>query len=293
MDKFKETAGKIFTTANLKKLGACVLVGAVAFGGFNWYQHQSMNNEFRRVAEARTHIVEQKAAKNGVELIDQAQVKAIAADAMGVDETAVTWDIISLADGPEGMFMPHPGVAAMHGHPGFMAGALCGPDNRRWQNCPREDGHRGYGGPHHGWSEDNDGHYGHYGMGPGHFGGPRGPRGNHQMQGMGPGPGFFANKDNQDNQPAQLPPAFEPQGKAFDPNELKEKGMPMPPMPQNAVADKTSPANEAKGEADKKDFKDFAFHPAYNVICEVNGVRYHVAMDAVNGHVFRCHAGMR
>ena len=158
---------KIFTVSNMKKVGACLLVGAIAFGGFNWFQHYQMKRDFQRVAEARTHMVEQEAAKNDVTLIDKAQIKSIAADAMGIDETAISWDNISLSNGPEGMFMAMDGHPGMPGHRGMMPRTLCGPDNS--YDCPGGQGdHWGRGGH---WDNDD-----HWGPGEGCYGGPRGGR---------------------------------------------------------------------------------------------------------------------
>ena len=97
--------------------------------------------------------------------------KSIAADAMGIDETSISWDSISLSNGPEGMFMMMNGHPGMPGHRGMMPEALCGPDNS--YDCPGGQGnHWGRGGN---WDRDN-----HWGRGNGPYGGPRG---GHHYQG--------------------------------------------------------------------------------------------------------------
>ena len=56
--------------------------------------------------------------------MDKAQIKSIAADAMGIDETSISWDSISLSNGPEGMFMMMNGHPGMPGHRGMMPEAV-------------------------------------------------------------------------------------------------------------------------------------------------------------------------
>ena len=265
---------KIFTVSNMKKAGACLVVGVIAFGGFNWFQHYQMKRDFQRVAEARTHMVEQEAAKNDVTLMDKAQIKSIAADAMGIDETAISWDSISLSNGPEGMFMMMNGHPGMPGHRGMMPETLCGPANS--YDCPGGQGnHWGRGGN---WDRDN-----HWDRGNGPYGGPRG--GHHYQE-------------DQGRHHRQFSGASAENGTDFNPDSVRENGWSMPQVPDNNWDNKSNAAetavnNETKQDDNKKKDNPFQFHPVYNVICEANDVRYFLHIDAVNGHVFKCNVGRK
>ena len=245
----------------LKKAGIGVLVAAIAVGGYSWYKHESMIRDFHRMAEARTTMVEHQAENLDVTLIDKAQVKSIAADAMGVDETSITWNEISLTDGPMGMGFNPMGQPGHHGHPNFP----------------------GHPGMRSGHFDDNGGHRG---PGNGHFG-PR-HNGEHRASaGPNDNPPFWC-QDNHfqggPNNGCPFPPA----------NAVQGQDRPMPPMNEPAPP----PANvENKSDnaqpMDKTQLKKFRFHPVYNVFCEANNVRYAVRVDAITGEVYGCHVGRR
>ena len=61
----------------------------------------------------------------------------------------------------------------------------------------------------------------------------------------------------------------------------------MPPQRDNLEA-----KDETK-QAGDNNIRRFDFHPVYNVMCEANGVRYNVRIDAVTGDVYGCHVGRR
>ncbi|MCR5175622.1 MAG: hypothetical protein K6C05_02090 [Anaerovibrio sp.] len=146
-------SGSFLSKLNFKKIGAGLLVCAVAAGGFSWYNHNQRIADFHRVAEAKTRIVETQAEKNNVELIDKAQVRSIAAETMGVDESNISFDEVFLTDGSDGMFVPRHGHGRGYGH-----GPYCGEGNRDgYCDDDRRRGPRdGYGCYNNGYRQGED-----------------------------------------------------------------------------------------------------------------------------------------
>lgn len=132
---------KIISSGTMKKAGAALAACVVAVAGLGWYGHQQKITEFHKVVQANSKIIETQLAENNIEVIDEAQVKAAAAQAMAVSESDIKWNEIFLCEGFGGQFM------GRGGH--FMPrGAHF--DNHRG---PNGDGH----GPHHGgWQNDKD-----------------------------------------------------------------------------------------------------------------------------------------
>lgn len=241
---------KIISKKNMKKAGAALVVCVVALGGLGWYGHQQKINQFHNVAQANSKIVETKLAANNVEVIDEARVKAAAAEAMGVDESSISWREIILCDGPGGHFMAR--GRNFDGSQGVYNDRCYGPNHDINDHGPywnRDDNDNndcyGYGGngyhrgPHHGGR--------HYGAG--YQGGPmNGNQGGQQFgRDRGPGYGMMANNAN-----------------AQDAN----------------TQDSNTQSTPAQVE----------FHPIYNVICSSNKVDYMVHVDAVSGTVLHCRA---
>ena len=257
---------KIISTGTMKKAGAALVACVVALGGLGWYGHQQKITEFHKVAQANSKIVETKLAENNIEVIDEAQVKAAAAKAMGVDESGISWREIILCDGPGGHFM------ARGGNFGGIRGAYndrCnGPhhdinDHGPYWNRDDNDNNDNYGyggngyhrGPHHG------GHHYYAGNQDGAMNGPQAG----QQFGPGRGPGFGMMVNNAEAQQAN---DNNTDNKTQRPNLSQQN--------QDANTQSASPRME--------------FHPVYNVICEANNVNYMVHVDAVSGTVLHCRA---
>lgn len=97
-NKIMETAKGIFSAKNLKRAGIVAVIGAVlAGGGAYWHYGQEAAAKVR-VAEARTQMVRTQAEKAGLALLSEDTVRTLVADAIGVDETAITYRKIELTD---------------------------------------------------------------------------------------------------------------------------------------------------------------------------------------------------
>ena len=94
----QETARRIFTAAHLRKAGAALAVCAVLAGGGAWYHHQQEQVQHASVCEARTAMITAQAAQRSLELLTPEQIRSLAAEAVGVDETSLTYKEISLID---------------------------------------------------------------------------------------------------------------------------------------------------------------------------------------------------
>ena len=94
----QETARRIFTAAHLRKAGAALAVCAVLAGGGAWYHHQQEQVQHASVCEARTAMITAQAAQRSLELLTPEQIRSLAAEAVGVDETSLTYKEVSLVD---------------------------------------------------------------------------------------------------------------------------------------------------------------------------------------------------
>ena len=94
MEKIKN----IFTAARLKKAGACLGICAVIAGGAAWYHHQQKQVEHAQILEARNQLIETQAAQHNLALLSTDTVRTLAADAIGIDETTISYREISLMD---------------------------------------------------------------------------------------------------------------------------------------------------------------------------------------------------
>lgn len=98
MENVQNTLGNIFTRSHLKKAAAGLLVCGILAGGGAWYHHQQKQVEHAQMLQARTTMIEAQAAQNNVALLDTDNIRTLTAQAIGVDETAITFQEISLLD---------------------------------------------------------------------------------------------------------------------------------------------------------------------------------------------------
>jgi len=87
-----------FTAGRLKKAGIGLLILMVVAGASGFFWHSYKTSERQRVMEARTRMIEVQAAQQNVILLDRDQVKALAAQAIGADPSAVTYGVIGLME---------------------------------------------------------------------------------------------------------------------------------------------------------------------------------------------------
>lgn len=97
-NKIMETAKGIFSAKNLKRAGVVAVLGAVLAGGGAYWHHGQEAAAKARVSEARTLMVRTQAEKEGLTLLSENAVRTLVADAIGVDETAITYRKVELAE---------------------------------------------------------------------------------------------------------------------------------------------------------------------------------------------------
>lgn len=97
-NKIMETAKGIFSAKNLKRAGIVAVIGAVLAGGSAYWHYGQEAAAKARVSEARTQMVRTQAEKAGLALLSENEVRTLVADAIGMDETAITYRRIELTD---------------------------------------------------------------------------------------------------------------------------------------------------------------------------------------------------
>lgn len=97
-NKIMETAKGIFSAKNLKRAGIVAVIGAVLAGGGAYWHYGQEAAAKARVSEARTQMVRTQADKAGLALLSENEVRTLVADAIGVDETAITYRKVELTD---------------------------------------------------------------------------------------------------------------------------------------------------------------------------------------------------
>ena len=97
-NRIMETAKGIFSAKNLKRAGVVAVLGAVLAGGGAYWHHGQEVDAKARVSEARTLMVRTQAEKEGLTLLSENAVRTLVADAIGVDETAITYRRIDLTE---------------------------------------------------------------------------------------------------------------------------------------------------------------------------------------------------
>lgn len=97
-NRIMETAKGIFSAKNLKRAGVVVALGAVLAGGGAYWHHGQEIAAKERVSEARTQMVRTQAEKEGLALLSEDAVRTLVADAIGVDETTITYRRIELTE---------------------------------------------------------------------------------------------------------------------------------------------------------------------------------------------------
>lgn len=122
----------LFNKNSIKKAGMGILICSLALGGFSIYHHQAMAAEREQIMQAETSLLESQAAQQNITLIDNSQLQALAANAIGVNENDITdfrYHLIDLNNRPMD--------EARHGHYGWRDG-----DDRHhnFRNHPRNRG---------------------------------------------------------------------------------------------------------------------------------------------------------
>ena len=96
MQNVKNQAKKAFTPARIKKAAVLAMLVSLVSAGGAYYHHQQA--QARSVAEkqARSEMITAQASQRGIVLIDEAHVRTIAADALGKNESDLTFHTVQL-----------------------------------------------------------------------------------------------------------------------------------------------------------------------------------------------------
>lgn len=84
-----------YKTWGKKAIIAAVVLAALGGAG-SWYQHNQEQAARQQQQAARTALIETQASQRSLSLIDEADVRSITAEAIGQEETSITFRQISL-----------------------------------------------------------------------------------------------------------------------------------------------------------------------------------------------------
>ena len=101
IQNIQHALGSIFTKARLKKITAGAILCSVIAGGAACYQQQQEKLAHEQLLQARAAILESQAAQYSIVLLDTDTIRSLAAQTIGIDETAVTFREIALFNGQE------------------------------------------------------------------------------------------------------------------------------------------------------------------------------------------------
>lgn len=269
MEQYNEKAtvssrlSRVFTKKRLGGLAAAVAIVLLAGGGATYYQHTQAHAAHAQERAAMSQLSAIQAEKMGVTLLSEAQIRSIAADAIGQEETAVTFDEIDLMTGEQARNLREKEHDSRAEHE---------KDKRREKREPKE-------------KEDRAKH-------------PAQARAGAPDKNMRDGKapdGRAAQRADAvagDERPAPgLPPAAEngPDGSA------SESAPSLPPagavlQPQNAMRGQQSAMRVPQSGDASQDTARPRFAPGprftYLVHCTAGGMRYTLRIDAVSGNVF-------
>lgn len=249
-----------------KKGLAAALALAILGGAGAVYDVQQHKAERAARDAARSQLVASQAARENVTLISEDEAKAKAAEAVGIDESSLTFKSVGLEN-----------LALQKGD------KKDGDKKEKFEKKSHKEG-----GKHsEDWYKNHDNHDSH-------------DRDDHERDNH---DGYDHDGMQHMAQPQGMMPGQPPQGMA--PQGAPQNGMMQPPQgqppmmqgqqngqQQGAQATQTSadtqqaqPQQAADGQQPPHDFR---FHPAYKIACSHGDVKYHVMVDAVTGDVMTC-----
>lgn len=94
----KEACKRIGTPGLMKKGAVVLLICAVAGGSGAWYHHQQQAEKKIQVAAAQTELVQQRAAQYDMAILNESQIKEIAAQTIGKDLDGIQFKKVVLKD---------------------------------------------------------------------------------------------------------------------------------------------------------------------------------------------------
>lgn len=254
-----------------KKGLAAALALAILGGAGAVYDVQQHKAERAARDAARSQLVASQAARENVTLISEDEAKAKAAEAVGIDESSLTFKSVGLenlalqkgdkkdGDKKEKFEKKSHKEGGKHGEDWYK-------NHDNHDSHDRDDHERD---EHNGY--DHDG-YDHDGMQ--HMAQPQGMMPGQSPQGMAP---QGAPQNGMMQPPQGQPPMMQGQ----------QNGQQQGAQATQTSADtqQAQPQQAADGQQPPHDFR---FHPAYKIACSHGDVKYHVMVDAVTGDVMTC-----
>ena len=95
MQQVQNTMGNIFTKSRLKKAGIGILLCGILAGGGAWYHHQQKQAYKEKKIQAMSQMIEAQAQAQNLTLIPEEKARALAAQAIGKDESSLSFSRIS------------------------------------------------------------------------------------------------------------------------------------------------------------------------------------------------------
>lgn len=257
------------------KKGLAGVVALAVLGGCGalWSAHQHEAEHAAKDA-ARTQLIAAQAAREDITLLSEDEAKAKAAEAVGVEESALTFKSVGLEN--LALEKKDGDKKDRKGEKDFKHGAWGGrqEDHDRHEDHGRDDHEReGHDGMWQHEPSDHDGM---------HRSAPQGRMGQLPQDG--------AMQPPQDGEQGQMP--MMPQG-AMQGQPPMGQGV-QPPQndsaqPQAVATDgQQAQATEGTNGQPPMQRRHFGFHPAYKIACSNGDVKYHVMIDAVSGDVMMC-----
>lgn len=254
-----------------KKGLAAVVALAIVGGAGAVYDIQQHKAERAAKDAARSQLIATQAAREDITLISEDEAKAKAAEAVGIDESSLTFKTVNLenlalerGDRKDGdkkaKFDPKSHREdGRHGKDWYERDDHEGHD----RDDHERDNHDGY--DHNGYDHDGTQHMEWHGQ----------PQGMGMMQGQ--------------------PPQSAPQNGQNGPMQPMQAPMGQPPVMQDGQQAQNTSADTQQAQAPTQDAngsqqmqRHFRFHPAYKIACTHGDVKYRVMVDAVTGSVMMC-----
>lgn len=107
LESFCLQSKKIFTKARLKKAAACLIIAGIAAGGWTYYHHQQEIARHEAIMQAKTNLIASEASQKNMTLLDETAIRSIAAEAIGTDETSISWRNVALTNLAEEKMTEH------------------------------------------------------------------------------------------------------------------------------------------------------------------------------------------
>jgi len=270
-------AGKKYWKKGLAAVVALALIGGVGVA----IDIQQEKSEHAAKAAARSQLVAAQAARENVTLISEDEAKAKAAEAVGFDESALTFKNVNL----ENLAMQkdkkdkedkREKKERKGGDKNAFTALHAGHDDRG-HGYEKHDGYDHDGYDHDGYDHndgdhryDDQNHDGYEHDGYDHRMAPQGGM-------MGGQPGMMQGAPQ--GQPPMMQGQQPPQGASMAQADGDAQAQPQ-------AAEQNSDATAQT--QDQRPRPHFGFHPAYKIACTHGDVKYHVLVDATNGDVMMC-----